>query len=68
MAVDGEQLYWTERSSPQAAASGAVVRVGKAGGAVTELAEAQGPAGIAVDGDCVYWTEEATGAVWRAPR
>jgi hypothetical protein len=57
MAVDGDNVYWTNSAEDGDAGSGSVMSVPKAGGATTVLASGETkPHEIAVGGGNVYWT------------
>jgi hypothetical protein len=66
MAVDSTSVYWTGVGPTFGA--GVVAKVPLAGGAMTMLATACNPGGIAVDGTSVYWTDWGLGAVMKAPK
>jgi hypothetical protein len=59
--VDGASVYWTDYDS------GTVMKVPRAGGALTQIAAGQlGPHGIAVNATSVYWTDMGSGTVMKA--
>jgi len=65
LAQDATSLYWIDTSSER------LVRMDKAGGAITTLAtgaQATTPWAIAVDAGHVYWLDTGEGAVRRTPR
>lgn len=65
IAVDSTGVYWADMGDG-GPASGAVYKVGLAGGAVTTLAAAQNtPVGLALDSTSVYWAESATDGVMK---